>query len=123
METLIFLGGVIIMLWGLAHLFPTRAIITGFGELSDDNRHIITMEWLAEGLTLIFIGALNLVIAIVSDGDDSVANAVYLTSAVMLSVMAVLTLLTGFRTSIIPMKICPFIKFTVAVLFVLGIIC
>lgn len=123
MEILVFVGGVIIILWGLGHLFPTRGIIAGFGELSDDNRHIIAMEWLAEGLTFIFIGALNLVIAIISDCGDSIANTVYLTSAVMLLVMAVLSLLTGFRTSIIPMKICPFIKLTVAVLFLLGAIC
>ena len=122
METLVFVGAILIMLWGLGHLFPSRAIIAGFGQLSDDNRHIITMEWIAEGLTLIFIGALNLVVAIVADCSDSVANAVYITSAVMLVVMAVLSLFTGFRTSIIPMKMCPFVKLTVATLFVLGAI-
>jgi hypothetical protein len=38
----------------------------------------------------------------------------------MLVVMAVLTALTGARTKIIPIKICPFVKLAVAVMFVLG---
>jgi hypothetical protein len=122
MELLIYIGGAVITLWGLGHLFPTRGVVAGFGKLSDDNRHIITMEWLAEGFTLIFIGVLCLIVAGVADSGDSVANAVYLTSAAMLVVMAVLSFFTGFKTSIVPIKACPFVKLMVAVLLVLGVI-
>jgi len=38
----------------------------------------------------------------------------------MLLVMAVLTALTGARTSAVPYRICPFIKTIVAILFILG---
>jgi hypothetical protein len=106
----------------MGHLFPTRGIVAEFGKLSDDNRHIITMEWLAEGFTLIFIGVLSLIIASVADAGDGVANAVYLTSAAMLAAMAILSFFTGFKTSIAPIKACPFVKLTVATLFVLGVI-
>jgi hypothetical protein len=122
MELLIYIGGVIITLWGLGHLFPAKSVIAGFGKLSDDNRHIITMEWLAEGFTLIFIGALSLIIASVADAGDNVANAVFLISAAMLVAMAVLSFFTGFKTSIVPIKACPFVKLTVAILFVLAVI-
>ena len=122
MEVLIYIGGVIVILWGAGHLFPTRNIVAGFGQLSDNNRHIITMEWLAEGFTLIFIGVLNLIIASVADTGDSVADTVYLTSAGMLVAMAVLSLFTGFKTSVAPIKACPFVKLMVATLFVLGVL-
>lgn len=122
MELLIYFGGIIITLWGLGHLFPTKSIIAGFGKLSDDNHYIITMEWLAEGFTLIFIGILSLIVVSVADSGNNVANAVYLASAGMLLAMAVLSFFTGFKTSIAPIKACPFVKLTVALLFVLGAI-
>ena len=122
MGVLIYIGGITTTLWGVGHLFPIRGVIAGFGKLSDDNRHIITMEWLAEGFTLIFIGALNLIIASVADTGDSVANSVFLISAAMLVAMAILSFFTGFKTSIVPIKACPFVKLAVALLFVLGVI-
>ena len=122
MELLIYIGGIIITLWGLGHLFPAKSIIAGFGKLSDDNHHIISMEWLAEGFTLIFIGILSLIVVSVANSGNNVANAVYLASAGMLVAMAVLSFFTGFKTSIAPIKTCPFVKLTVALLFVLGAI-
>jgi hypothetical protein len=35
---------------------PTRAVAAGFEPVSLDNRRILVMEWIAEGVTLIFIG-------------------------------------------------------------------
>ena len=122
MEILIYVGSIIIILWGAGHFFPTRGVIAGFGKLSDDNRHIITMEWLAEGFTLIFIGVLSLIIVSVADVGDKVANAVFLISAVMLVTMAILSFFTGFKTSIIPIKACPFVKLAVAALLILGVV-
>lgn len=45
-------------LWGIAHLMPTTSVVRAFGELSPDNEHIITMEWILEGVALILIGVL-----------------------------------------------------------------
>ena len=78
------------------------------------------MEWTAEGLTLAFIGLLVLLITALHGSEDSVSLSVYRISAVMLLVMAVWTLMTGARTSIVPIKICPAVKTAVAALFLVG---
>jgi hypothetical protein len=119
-EVLLYIGSAVSIVWGIAHLAPTKPVVKGFGEISADNRRIITMEWLAEGFTLIFIGLLVALITALYDYSNTVSILVYRASAGMLVVMAVLTALTGARTKIIPIKICPFVKISVAVLFVLG---
>jgi hypothetical protein len=40
----------------------------------------------------------------------------------LLVILAELSFFTGARTSIVPMKICPFVKLSVALLFFLGIV-
>ena len=119
-ETLVYIGSSLIIAWGATHLIPTRAIVNGFGDISADNKKILTMECLAEGLTLIFLGVLPLVFTILSGPQGKPADIVYLACAVMLLAMALLTLLTGARTAQIPYKICPVVKTAVAVLFILG---
>jgi hypothetical protein len=44
--------------WGTAHLFPTRSVVRGFGDIGVENERVITMEWILEGVTLIFVGVL-----------------------------------------------------------------
>jgi hypothetical protein len=78
------------------------------------------MEWIAEGLTLVFIGALTLAVTLITGRRDPGAIVVYRGCALMLAVMAGLTLATGARTKIIPIKVCPFVKAAVAILFVVG---
>jgi len=119
-DVLLYIGSIVITLWGVAHIVPTRSVIIGFGPISNDNRQIITMEWIAEGLTLCFIGLLALFITILGESQDQVSDMVYRGSAAMLLVMALLTLLTGARTPIVPIKICPLVKTAVAVLFLVG---
>lgn len=113
-------GALIITFWGIAHLFPTKSVVKGFGSISLDNQRIITMEWIAEGLTLCFIGLLVLVVTSFAGPQNLVSVLVYRASGWMLVVMAGLTLLTGARTSITPIKICPLVKSIVAILFFLG---
>ena len=119
-DILVYLGGAVITAWGIAHIAPTRGVVAGFGAISQDNRRIILMEWTAEGLTLAFVGLLVLLITAIHGAGDSVSLSVYRISAVMLLVMAGWTLLTGARTSIVPIKICPAVKTAVAVLFLVG---
>jgi hypothetical protein len=119
-EVLLYVGSTVSIIWGIAHLAPTRSVVKSFGDISADNRRIIAMEWLAEGLTLIFIGLLVALITALYDYSNAISILVYRISAGMLVVMAVLTALTGARTKIIPIKICPFVKIAVAILFVLG---
>lgn len=50
-------GSAIPILWGVAHIIPTKVVVAGLGPLSPDIRRILTMEWVAEGLALVSLGA------------------------------------------------------------------
>jgi uncharacterized membrane protein YadS len=116
---LLYLGSGLTVIWGVAHLFPTKAVVQGFGEISIDNQRIITMEWITEGFALIFIGVL-IVTATVIDPSNIVSIAVYFISVLMLLAMAALSLFTGFKISFLPFKLCPFIFTASAVLIGIG---
>jgi len=58
-EITLYVGSAIIVFWGVAHIaIPTKGIIKGFGPISLDNKRILVMEWVMEGLALSFIGVL-----------------------------------------------------------------
>ncbi len=117
---LLYSGSILVIVWGIAHIVPTQSVVAGFGSLSLDNKRILTMEWVAEGLALSFIGALTLVVTLQASPANAVAVLTYRASALMLIVMAGWTLITGSRTSVVPIKICPFVKTTAAILLLLG---
>ena len=119
-SVLLYLGSIIITLWGVSHIIPTKSVVAGFGTLSSDNFRIITMEWVAEGLTMVFIGLLVLATTILIGPGSTTANLVFYATAAMLIVMAIWSAFTGARTSILPMKACPFVKTFVAILFILA---
>ncbi len=104
------IGSAIILIWGIAHIVPTKSVVAGFGELSIDNRRIITMEWVAEGMALAFIGVLSLAVAIWASPLQSTGVLVLRICAGMLLVMALWSALTGAKTSVLPMKLCPVVK-------------
>ncbi|MGZ4358209.1 MAG: hypothetical protein ACXVZW_00355 [Gaiellaceae bacterium] len=119
-DLLAILGAGVITVWGLAHIAPTRAVVAGFEQLSTDNRRILTMEWVAEGVTLCFVGVLSAIVTLSLGADDHAAALVNLSLAGLLVVMAALTQSTGARTSLVPMKLCPLVKLSVATLLVVG---
>ena len=82
-QVLIYSGSAFILFWGVAHLFPTRSIVSGFGEISVDNKRIITMEWIIEGIALIFIGTINSAVTAV-DHTSSISLLIYLISGFVL---------------------------------------
>jgi len=117
---LLYTGSAIIFGWGIAHLIPTKAVISGLGQITEDNRRLLFMGWIAEGLTLCFIGILVFLITLLGKPEIAAAKIVYRASYIMLALLAALTSNTVARTNILPMKICPFVKMTAAVLFLLG---
>ncbi len=119
-SVLLIIGAAIVALWGISHLFPTKGVVRGFGDISLDNKRIITMEWVVEGINLAFLGFLVILVTLVAGADNEVSRLVYLSSAGLLVVMAVWHSLTGARTKAIPMKLCPWIFGTSAILFILG---
>jgi hypothetical protein len=106
--TLLYLGAFLPFAWGVAHLFPTRSIVSGFGSISLDNRRILAMEWITEGVALIFLGALVASVTM-TDSTSAVALVVYLVCAGALLVLAVVSVFTGFRVNFFPFKVCPFL--------------
>lgn len=92
--------------WGVAHLFPTRSIVRGFGDIGTENRRVITMEWIFEGVTLIFAGVLTAAVSLAADNTSVTATVAFTVTAALLIVMAVISLLTAGRNTFIAYRLC-----------------
>lgn len=92
-EVLLYIGSVAITLRGIAQIVPTKSAVSGFGPISGDNKRIITVEWIAEGLTLCFIGLCTAYHHLERNSKPSFFYCQ--ASAIMLIIMAGLSLLTG----------------------------
>jgi hypothetical protein len=118
-QVLLYIGSALVLFWGAAHLFPTKYIVMGFGSISSDNKRIITMEWIIEGVSLIFIGAI-VIAATFIDHTAVVSKAIYWLCFIVLNVLSVVSLMTGFKVSFLPFKLCPVIFTTASILILLG---
>jgi hypothetical protein len=112
-------GAALVTLWGIAHLVPTRFVVAGFGDISLDNRRIIAMEWITEGVALIAVGAFVSAVTI-ADRVSPAAKAAYVVAAATLLSLAVVSWFTGFRIRFLPFRLCPVVFTTSAVLIMLG---
>jgi len=110
----------ILIAWGTAHLAPTRAVAASFGAISPDNRRILVMEWVAEGVTHISIGVLIILATAIDGASDPTTQLVYVVSSGILVALAVLTSATGARTPVIWFRICPFVLSSAAALLVVA---
>lgn len=119
-QILLYASAILVAFWGIAHIFPTKGVVESFGDISLDNKRIITMEWVVEGINLAFVGFLIILVTVTTSPDNEVSRLVYLSAAGLLIILAVWHSLTGARTKAIPMKLCPFIFSTGALLLVLG---
>jgi hypothetical protein len=119
---LLYVGAALTSFWGIAHLFPTKSVVEGFGEITLDNRRIITMEWIVEGISLIFMGVLVGAVTVI-DPLSAVSKVVYVLSIMGLVALAIVSIFTGYKVNFIPFKLCPFI-FTgsAALIFVGGLL-
>ena len=115
-DVLVYVGGAVLALWGVAHIAPTRSVADSFGEISGDSRRILVMEWVAEGVTHISIGVLVILMAALEVSADPAVRLVYRVSAAALIALAALTALTGARTPVVWFKLCPFVLTSVAAL-------
>lgn len=118
---LIILGAILTMVWGVAHLFATKGVVKDFGEISKDNKNIIIMEWIIEGITLIFIGVLVILVSLIDSGMSTSSQWVYLSCSILLFGLAILSLFTGARVNFIVFKLCPVIFTLSGVLILVGI--
>jgi len=112
-DALAYVAAALTGLWGIAHAVPTKQVVAGFGALSQDNRRVLTQEWLAEAVTM--WGLAGLVIAVtVAAGGQSGTEWAYRLAAGLLLALGALTALTGARTAVVWFKICPVLLGTAA---------
>lgn len=119
-DALVYVAGAALVLWGAAHIGPTTSVADSFGQISVDNRRILVMEWIAEGVTHISIGGLVIIIAAVEGSADPAVQLVYRVLAGVLIALAALTAFTGARTPVIWFKVCPFVLTGAAALLLAG---
>ena len=119
MHALLYVAAALAGLWGIAHLFATRGVVSGYGELTPDNRRIITMEWIVEGVALVSLASLVVAVTAV-DPATAVSSVAYAVAVATLLVLALVSLATGFRIAFLPFRLCPFIFTLAAVLIALG---
>jgi hypothetical protein len=118
-QVLLYVGAAITLLWGVAHLFPTKSVVKGFGDISTDNKHIITMEWIIEGVALIFIGFIVAGATFIGV-DHKVSVFIFFASSSVLIVLAIISLFTGFKVNFLPFKLCPVLFSASALLIMVG---
>lgn len=105
MEVLAYVAAATVALWGVSHAIPTRKVVSGFGPITQDNRRVLTQEWLAEAVAMWGIAALVVVVTAVDGGGTR--DWVYRVLAVLLLALAALTAVTGARTPVVWFKVCP----------------
>lgn len=118
-QILLYIGAALPFLWGVAHLFPTANVVKGFGEITADNKNIITMEWIIEGVALIFIGIIVAGVTFIG-ADNNNSTFIYIASSSVLIVLAVISLFTSFKVNFFPFKLCPFLFALSAILILIG---
>jgi hypothetical protein len=119
-ELLLDTGGALTILWGTAHLYPTKKVVRGFGNISRDNRLVLTMERLAEAVLLVFSGTLIIVVTAQFGARGSATQTVSAASAVMLLILAAVSAATGGRVDFIMYRLCAPIFTLSSVLILVG---
>ena len=77
------------------------------------------MEWIIEGVSMIFIGGIVITVTFI-DHTATVSKAIYWLCFIVLNVLSVVSLMTGFKIKFLPFKLCPVIFTTASVLILLG---
>ena len=118
-EVVLYVSAALTGAWGVAHLFATRGVVAGFGEISTDNRRVVIMEWIAEAVALISTATLVALTTVIEPQSD-LSSAVYSVAIGTLLTLAVVSLFTGFRIAFLPYRLCPFIFGLSALLIAVG---
>lgn len=97
----------IVFMWGVSHIIPTMEVVDGLGDITEDNRYIITMEWVAEGLSFVFVAVLVGAVTLSDMAPESAEELVYRVCSGFLITIGIWTAVTGARTGVIWFKMCP----------------
>lgn len=114
---LAYLGSILLVIWSIVHLLPTRAVVQEFGHMDSDNVRQVIMGWLIEGLTLMFIGIMVLLLLIFKEPDNGATLMIMKITSGYLLVLAFVSYLVGNRTNLLPLKASPLVKCAVAAMY------
>ncbi len=117
---ILYISAAMLVFWGIAHLIATRSVVKNFGHVSPDNKKIIAMEWINEGVFLIFIGTVIGVLTYFDYKNDA-SIILYLICFVALNILALISLFTGFRIRFLAFRLCPLIFLTAAFLIIVAL--
>ncbi len=117
---LLYVGASAVALWGAMHIAKTRPVVAGFEPLTDDNRYVLQMEWIVEGVSLIFAATLVASSTLTLGPEAPGSRLIYGMAIGFLLTMAGVSLFTGARASPLPYKLCAPIFATAALLIFLG---
>ena len=121
-EILIYAASILIIIWGLVQLYPAKARSKVIGELSGDNNKIVSMEWIAEGVTFILIGILVVTVTYIAGTEKVGSKILYLSSSVMLFILTLWSLSKISSKWTKTMKACLVIKSTVAAIYFVSVV-
>ena len=114
---LAYLGSVLLMVWSVVLLIPTRSIVREFGPLDSDNTRQVIMGWLVEALSLFIVGLLVFLLLIFKEPDNGATVMVMRILAGYLLVLGAVSYFVGNRTRLLPLKAGPYVKCAVAAMF------
>jgi hypothetical protein len=131
---IVYFAAALVINCGTYHIMLVRLILKGFGQISEENKQLLKMEWVTESVAMYFIGVLVLVITIIGGPQILPSKLVYWIVASILFILAGFSLMTGARMQFenlqlnptekkylaFHLKSCPFVKATSAILLILG---
>ena len=69
-------------------MFPVKSVVKSFGKISRDSVRILTMEWLIEGVSILFIATVVTTLTVLND-QSIISIAVFILCIITLAVFAV----------------------------------
>ena len=120
-RAIIMASSLLLLSWGIAHLFPVKSVVKSFGNISKDNMRILTMEWINEGITLIFIATIVATLTAL-DYQNMISITIYVQCIIVLNILSIVSFFTAFKVHALPYKLCPVIFTGSSILILMGII-
>ncbi len=119
MTVLCYIGASLAILWGASHLVPSRTVVAQYAQRDPDGHNVLLMEWISEGVFLIFLGVLVLLVSAINL-TSTTSRAANAAAVAALVVLAVVSLFTGYRVRFLPFRLCPLIFTASGVLVAIG---
>lgn len=77
--------GIISIVWGIQHLFPSKNIILKYDKLIFDNVHLAHKEWIIESFIMISLGLIIVGISIINIKKNHLSKSFQIISSIVLA--------------------------------------